>query len=88
METITFIREILLAPLLEGTIVTLKLIAFSIPLGLFFGILIGTGRVYGNKFVSSFCTIYTLFFVAALYWCSFLFFIMVYHLSVFSFLPL
>ncbi len=62
METITFIREILLAPLLEGTIVTLKLIAFSIPLGLFFGILIGTGRVYGNKFVSSFCTIYTLFF--------------------------
>ena len=62
METITFIREILLAPLLEGTIVTLKLIAFSIPLGLFFGILIGTGRVYGNKFISSFCTIYTLFF--------------------------
>jgi len=62
METITFIREILLAPLLEGTIVTLKLIAVSIPLGLFFGILIGTGRVYGNKFVSSFCTIYTLFF--------------------------
>ena len=62
MDTITFIREILLAPLLEGTIVTLKLIAFSIPLGLFFGILIGTGRVYGNKFVSSFCTIYTLFF--------------------------
>lgn len=62
MDTITFIREILLAPLLEGTIVTLKLIAVSIPLGLFFGILIGTGRVYGNKFVSSFCTIYTLFF--------------------------
>jgi len=62
METITFIREILLAPLLEGTIVTLKLIAVSIPLGLFFGILIGTGRVYGNKFISSFCTIYTLFF--------------------------
>jgi polar amino acid transport system permease protein len=62
MDTITFIREILLAPLLEGTIVTLKLIAVSIPLGLFFGILIGTGRVYGNKFISSFCTIYTLFF--------------------------
>jgi len=62
MDTITFIREILLTPLLEGTIVTLKLIAVSIPLGLFFGILIGTGRVYGNKFISSFCTIYTLFF--------------------------
>ncbi|MEA2021163.1 MAG: amino acid ABC transporter permease [Candidatus Caldatribacteriota bacterium] len=62
METINFIREILLTPLLEGTIVTLKLIALSIPLGLFFGILIGTGRVYGNKFISSFCIIYTLFF--------------------------
>jgi polar amino acid transport system permease protein len=62
MDIITFIREILLTPLLEGTIVTFKLIAISIPLGLFFGILIGTGRVYGNKFISSFCTIYTLFF--------------------------
>ncbi|GAI66762.1 unnamed protein product, partial [marine sediment metagenome] len=47
---------------LEGTLVTLKLIALSIPLGLILGILIAVGRVYGNKFISSFCTVYTLFF--------------------------
>jgi polar amino acid transport system permease protein len=62
MENITFIREILLPPVLEGTLVTLKLIALSIPLGLILGILIAVGRVYGNKFISSFCTVYTLFF--------------------------
>jgi polar amino acid transport system permease protein len=62
MDNITFIREILLPPLLEGTVVTLKLIALSIPLGLILGILIAVGRVYGNKFISSFCTVYTLFF--------------------------
>lgn len=62
MENITFIREILLPPVLEGTLVTLKLIALSIPLGLISGILIAVGRVYGNKFISSFCTVYTLFF--------------------------
>ncbi|MBA7591548.1 L-cystine transport system permease protein YecS [subsurface metagenome] len=62
MENITFIREILLPPVLERTLVTLKLIALSIPLGLILGILIAVGRVYGNKFISSFCTIYTLFF--------------------------
>ena len=62
MENITFIREILLPPVLEGTLVTLKLIALSIPLGLILGILIAVGRVYGNKFISSFCSVYTLFF--------------------------
>jgi len=62
MNNITFIREILFPPVLEGTLVTLKLIALSIPLGLILGILIAVGRVYGNKFISSFCTIYTLFF--------------------------
>lgn len=62
MENITFIREILLPPVLEGTSVTLKLIALSIPLGLILRILIAVGRVYGNKFISSFCTVYTLFF--------------------------
>lgn len=62
MDNITFIREILLPPLLEGTVVTLKLIALSIPLGLILGILIAVGRVYGNKFISSFCAVYTLFF--------------------------
>ncbi len=62
MDNITFIREILLSPLLEGTVVTLKLIFVSIPIGFILGILIAVGRVYGNKFISSFCTIYTLFF--------------------------
>ena len=62
MENLTFIREILLPPVLEGTLVTLKLIALSIPLGLILGVLIAVGRVYGNKFISSFCTVYTLFF--------------------------
>jgi len=62
MENITFIREILLPPVLEGALVTLKLIALSIPLGLMLGVLIAVGRVYGNKLISSFCTVYTLFF--------------------------
>jgi len=62
MENITFIREILLPPVLEGALVTLKLISLSIPLGLILGVLIAVGRVYGNKFISSFCTVYTLFF--------------------------
>ncbi|MFH1938935.1 MAG: hypothetical protein ABIK21_02135 [bacterium] len=52
MENITFIREILLPPVLEGALVTLKLIALSIPLGLILGILIAVGRVDGNKFIS------------------------------------
>ena len=62
MENLTFVREILLPPVLEGALVTLKLIAFSIPFGLILGILIAVGRVYGNRLISSFCTIYTLFF--------------------------
>jgi len=62
MDTIAFIREILLIPLLEGTIVTVKLIIFSIPLGFLLGILIAVGRVYGKKIISTFCAIYTLFF--------------------------
>ena len=62
MDNITFIREIVFPPVLEGALVTLKLIALSIPLGLILGILIAVGRVYGNKFISSFCTVYTLFF--------------------------
>ncbi|MEA2086775.1 MAG: amino acid ABC transporter permease [Candidatus Caldatribacteriota bacterium] len=62
MENITFIREILLPSVLEGALVTLKLIALSIPLGLISGVLIAVGRVYGNKLISSFCTVYTLFF--------------------------
>lgn len=62
MSDLYFIRDIILPPLLEGTLVTVKLIVLSIPLGLILGILIAVGRVYGNKFISSLCTIYTLFF--------------------------
>ena len=62
METIAFIREILLFPLLEGTLMTIKLILVSIPFGFILGILIAVGRVYGNKIVSTLCTVYVIFF--------------------------
>lgn len=62
MSDLYFIRDIILPPLLEGTLVTVKLIILSIPSGLILGILIAVGRVYGNKFISSLCTIYTIFF--------------------------
>ncbi len=61
-ELYSFIRDIVLPPLLEGTLVTLQLIVLSIPLGFILGILIAVGRVYGNKIISLFCTIYVLFF--------------------------
>jgi len=57
-----FIRNILLPPVLEGALVTLKLIALSIPLGLILGVLIAVGRVYGNKIISTLCTVYVIFF--------------------------
>ena len=62
METIAFIREILLFPLLEGTLMTIKLILASIPFGFILGILIAVGRVYGNKIISTLCTVYVIFF--------------------------
>ena len=62
METIAFIREILLFPLLEGTLMTIKLILVSIPFGFILGILIAVGRVYGNKIISTLCTVYVIFF--------------------------
>jgi len=62
METITFIREILLSPLLEGTLMTIKLILVSIPFGFILGVLIAVGRVYGNKIISTLCTVYVIFF--------------------------
>jgi len=62
MIDLYFIQDVLLPPLLEGVLVTIKLIILSIPSGLILGILIAVGRVYGNKFISSLCTIYTLFF--------------------------
>lgn len=57
-----FIRDILLPPLFEGTLVTIKLIILSIPLGLILGVLIAVGRVYGNRITSFLCTVYVIFF--------------------------
>jgi len=57
-----FIRNILLPPLLEGTLVTIKLIILSIPMGFILGVFIAVGRVYGNKIISTLCTIYVIFF--------------------------
>lgn len=62
MIDLYFIQDILLPPLIEGVLVTIKLIILSIPSGLILGILIAVGRVYGNKFISSLCAIYTIFF--------------------------
>ncbi len=62
MSEFYFIRNILLLPLLEGTLITIKLIALSIPLGLILGILLAVGRVYGNKLISSLCAAYVIFF--------------------------
>lgn len=62
MIDLYFIQDVLLPPLIEGVLVTIKLIILSIPSGLILGIFIAVGRVYGNKFISSLCAIYTIFF--------------------------
>jgi polar amino acid transport system permease protein len=62
MIDLYFIQDVLLPPLIEGVLVTIKLIILSIPLGLILGIFIAVGRIYGNKFISSLCAIYTIFF--------------------------
>ena len=62
MIDLYFIQDVLLPPLIEGVLITIKLIILSIPSGLILGILIAVGRVYGNKFISSLCAIYTIFF--------------------------
>ncbi len=62
MSEYNFIHDILLPPLFEGTLITIKLIVLSIPMGLILGILLAVGRVYGNKFISSICSIYVIFF--------------------------
>jgi polar amino acid transport system permease protein len=64
-STIHFITEILFPPLLEGLGVTIRLILYSAPVGVIVGVLIAVGRVYGNKLISSFCFLYTLFFRGA-----------------------
>jgi polar amino acid transport system permease protein len=64
-STIHFITEILFPPLLEGLGVTIRLILYSAPVGVIVGVLVAVGRVYGNKLISSFCFLYTLFFRGA-----------------------
>ena len=62
MENLTFIRNILLLPLFEGTLVTIKLSVLSIFIGYILGVLIAIGRTYGNKFVNLLCEGYAFFF--------------------------
>ena len=62
MNSLTFIRDIAMRPLLAGTLVTIKLSVLSIFIGYLLGILIAIGRTYGNKFFSVFCTSYAFFF--------------------------
>jgi polar amino acid transport system permease protein len=57
-----FFLEILFPSLLEGFIMTMKLIFWSIPIGLVIGIIIAIGRVYGNVLVSFFSKAYIIFF--------------------------
>jgi len=62
MGELYFIWDTALPFLLEGTMVTLKLIVLSIPPALVIGILMAVGRVYGNKFISLLCTGYVALF--------------------------
>lgn len=55
MEQAEFLFQILLPVLMEGLVVTLKLILLTAPFGLIFGILVAVGRVYGSKPVSLLC---------------------------------
>lgn len=58
----SFFLEILLPSLYEGFIMTLKIIFWSIPIGLVVGIIIAVSRVYGNLLVSFFSKAYIIFF--------------------------
>ena len=62
MINLEFFLEILFPSLLEGFIMTMKLICWSIPIGLVIGIIIAIGRVYGNVLVSFFSKAYIIFF--------------------------
>ncbi len=57
-----FFLEILFPALQEGFLMTIKLICWSIPIGLVVGIIVAVGRVYGNIIVSFFCKAYIVFF--------------------------
>lgn len=62
MIEFSFIKNIFLPPLLEGTIATIKLLGLIIPAALIIGVLIAVARVYGNKLISSLSTIYIIYF--------------------------
>ena len=55
MDQAEFLFQILLPVLLDGLVVTLKLILLTAPFGLILGILVAVGRVYGSKPVSLLC---------------------------------
>ncbi len=57
-----FLINILIPSLQEGFLMTIKLITYSIPLGLILGILVSIGRVYGNLLLSLLCKAYIIFF--------------------------
>ena len=62
MINLDFFLEILFPSLLEGLIMTMQLICWSIPIGLVMGVIIAIGRVYGNVLVSFFSKAYIIFF--------------------------
>ncbi len=62
MINLEFFLEILFPSLIEGFIMTVKLIFWSIPIGLIVGIIVAIGRVYGNLLVSFLSKSYIIFF--------------------------
>lgn len=64
MGEFNFIKNVLLPPLLKGTIATFVLIGLFIPISLIIGVLTVVARVYGNKFISFLSTIYVIYFRA------------------------
>jgi polar amino acid transport system permease protein len=62
MDQITFLLDIMVPAFWNGLLVTLALIAITAPIGLLLGIGIACGRVYGNRGVSGFCQVYSIFF--------------------------
>ncbi len=55
MDQIAFIFDILLPALMQGLVITLKLIAWSAPFGLALGIGVAAGRQYGGPVLSRVC---------------------------------
>lgn len=62
MIEFSFIKNIILPPLLKGTIATIGLLVLCIPVSVIIGVLVAVARVYGNKIISSLSTIYVIYF--------------------------